>query len=251
MPDQNREVQPGPRAGTVRSGEATLTVPAGWVLLPPGDPGLTRRVKKGGPCWTMHERRGRKLFSLGLYAPAARIEAIRAELALERADPAYARKLERAQGKRQVEQAHYEEDFCAAIYAFLAFSSAHCEVAEQVARAITAHATPVGSGTVARTKRIPIEQRAEAATIAWLRHATTGYDNMAIPRVKGMRREVRRMLAERSRMLLGRYRRGEPIPAETCLLRRALAGAPSATSYSQAEGRPEHESPAARTLARR
>eukprot|EP01035_Chromulina_nebulosa_P056444 gene56444-77358_t len=58
-----------------------------------------------------------------------------------------------------------------------------------------AHATPVGSGTVARTKRIPIEQRAEAATIAWMRHQTTGYDSMTIPREKGLRREVRRMLA--------------------------------------------------------
>jgi hypothetical protein len=91
-----------------------------------------------------------------------------------------------------------------------------------LAFAIAAHAVPVGSGTVARTQRIPIEQRAEAATIAWLRHATTAYDSMSIPRVKGMRREVRRMLADRSRQLLGRYRRGEAIEAGTCILHRAL-----------------------------
>ncbi|MDB4972885.1 MAG: hypothetical protein JWN48_1226 [Myxococcaceae bacterium] len=234
MPEQNREVEPGPRAGTVRAGATVLSVPAGWVLLPPGDPGLTRRVKKAGPCWTMHERRGRKLFSLGLYAPAERIDAIRRELALERADPAYGRKLERAQDKRKLEQAHYEEDFYGAILRFLGFAPAHREVAERVARAITAHATPVGSGTVARTKRIPIEQRAEAATIAWLRHATTGYDNMEIPRVKGMRREVRRLLAERSRLLLARYRRGEPIAGADCLLRRALEDRSSATKTSAA-----------------
>lgn len=225
MPTRNREVSPGPRAGTVMSGSELLSVPAGWVLLPPGDPGLTRRVKKAGPCWTMHERRGRKLFSLGLYAPGERIELIRRELAAERADPAYARKLSRAQARRKVEQSHYEEDFYAAILAFLGFASVHVAVASEVARAITLHATPVGSGTVARTKRIPIEQRAEAATIAWLRHATTGYDNMEIPRVKGMRREVRRMLAERSRSLLARYRRGDPIPEGDCVLRRALRGA--------------------------
>jgi hypothetical protein len=76
---------------------------------------------------------------------------------------------------------------------------------------------------VARTKRIPVEQRAEAAVIAWMRHRTTGYDNMVIPRVKGQRREVRRMLARRSHELLQRYRRGELIP-EGCPLRRALAG---------------------------
>ncbi len=98
----------------------------------------------------------------------------------------------------------------------------YAELAGALAKAIADHAVPVGSGTVARTKRIPIERRAEAATIAWLRHATTGYDNMQIPRVKGMRREVRRLLAERSRELLRRYRRGEQITAALCLLRCAL-----------------------------
>jgi len=84
------------------------------------------------------------------------------------------------------------------------------------------HATPVGSGTVARTKRIPIQQRAEAAVIAWMRHQTTGYDGMVIPRVKGKRREVRRMLARRSHDLLERYRRGEQV-GEDCPLKNALA----------------------------
>jgi hypothetical protein len=86
---------------------------------------------------------------------------------------------------------------------------------------VTDHATPVGSGTVARTKRIRVERRAEAAVIAWLRHQTTGYDGMVIPRVKGKRREVRRLLARRSQELLGRYRRGEPA-SEGCPLRKAL-----------------------------
>jgi hypothetical protein len=35
-----------------------------------------------------------------------------------------------------------------------------------------------------------------------MRHQTTGYDGMAIPRVKGKRREVRRTLATRSKELL-------------------------------------------------
>ena len=76
---------------------------------------------------------------------------------------------------------------------------------------------------MARTKRIPVEQRAEAAVIAWMRHKTTGYDSMAIPRVKGKRREVRRMLAQRSKELLARYRRGETNNA-ACPLQVALAG---------------------------
>ena len=92
-----------------------------------------------------------------------------------------------------------------------------------MARAVTDHATPVGSGTVAKTKRITVEQRAEAAVIAWMRHQTTGYDGIVIARVKGRRREVRRMLAQRSKELLARYRRGEQVPEE-CPLKKALAG---------------------------
>lgn len=75
----------------------------------------------------------------------------------------------------------------------------------RLAAEVTAHATPVGSGTVARTQRIPIERRAESAVIAWLRHQTTAYDHMQIARVKGKRREVRRMMAGESRRLLAKY----------------------------------------------
>ena len=32
-----------------------LTPPAGWAVLPPGDAGLTRRVKAAGPSWTVQE----------------------------------------------------------------------------------------------------------------------------------------------------------------------------------------------------
>ena len=74
---------------------------------------------------------------------------------------------------------------------------------------------------MARTKRIPVEQRAEAAVIAWMRHQTTGYDSLVIPRVRGKRREVRRMLARRSHELLEGYRRGEAV-GDGCPLKRAL-----------------------------
>jgi hypothetical protein len=96
----------------------------------------------------------------------------------------------------------------------------YADLADRLARAVAAHATPFGSGTVARTQRIPIEQRAGAAVIAWLRHQTTSYDEMAIPRVKGKRREVRRMLARRSQGLRECYRRG--VAVSDCPLQKAL-----------------------------
>ena len=106
--------------------------------------------------------------------------------------------------------------------AFLNFHPKYVDLAKQMAKVVTEHATPVGSGTVARTKRIPVEQRAEAAVIAWMRHQTTAYDSMTVPRVKGKRREVRRMLAGHSKKLLSQYRRGESAAVD-CPLQRALA----------------------------
>lgn len=226
MPNQTREVAPGTRDRQVKTAEGELLeVPSAWVLLEPGDAALSRRVKAEGPCWCVKEKRGRKVFSRGIWAPRERVERLRRELAVERQAPEYQRKLAAGRRRRAEEQVVYAGDFEAAVLRFLDFSEAHLTLARRLARAIAEHAVPVGSGTVARTQRIPIERRAEAASIAWLRHQTTGYDNMSIPRVKGMRREVRRMLAQRSRELLSAYRQGRPVDAERCPLARALGGA--------------------------
>jgi hypothetical protein len=219
----NHTITPGPAPNTVRAADGrVLTVPEGWALLPPGDAALTRRVKEAGDLWVVQEKKGRKVFSRGVWAPAATIGRIRAELEAERSTEGYARRKEADARRRDKAQGQYVEDFYGAVLSFLAFHPAHAEVAGRLARAVTDHATPVGSGTVARTKRIPVEQRAEAAVIAWLRHQTTGYDGMVIPRIRGKRREVRRMLAQRSKELLARYRCGEPV-ADGCPLRKALA----------------------------
>ncbi len=223
MVDGSLIAAPGPTPTTVRTPDGQVRpVPDGWVLVPPGDPGLTRRLKADGPTWAVQEKRGRKLFSRGLWAPAEAVERIRAELAAERDTPQYARRRAADARRRETEQTEYVEDFRSAVLSYLGFAPPHAELAGRMADAIAAHATPVGSGTVARTKRIPIEQRAEAAVIAWMRHQTTAYDSMAIPRVKGARREVRRMLAKRSKDLLTGYRSGGAAPAN-CPLRRALA----------------------------
>ena len=191
-------------------------------LRPPGDATLTHRVKGAGDQWLVQEKVGRKLFSRGIWATSETIDRIRAELEVERSTEGYAKRQQAASRRRETAQAEYVEDFHGAVVAFLAFHSVHADPADRLARAVTEHATPVGSGTVARTKRIPVEQRAEAAVSAWMGHRTTGYDGMAIPRVKGKRREVRRMLARRSQELLHRYRQGEPV-VDDCPLGRAVA----------------------------
>lgn len=213
---------PGHSNDTVRTADGkVLKVPEGWALLPPGDAALTRRVKAAGDHWVVQEKKGRKVFSRGVWAPAEVIERIRAELDAERSTERYAQKLQSAAKRREKVQAAYVEDFRSSVLDFLAFHPRHQDLAGRLADRVTAHATPVGSGTVARTQRIPIERRAEAAVIAWMRHQTTAYDSMKIPRIKGKRREVRRMLAERSKQLLARYRQGEP-PTEDCPLLKTL-----------------------------
>lgn len=207
----------------VRAPDGTLlSPPAGWALLPPGDAGLTRRVKAAGPSWTVVEKKGRKTFSRGIWAPEAHISAARAELETERATPAYAKRRASDAARREREQAEYEVDFANSVLRFLAFAPAFTAHAKRLAVLVSVHATPVGSGTVARTERIPIERRAEAAVIAWLRHQTTRYDDMRIARVKGARREVRRELAEVSRALLDVHRRDAPHPAASCPLCSAI-----------------------------
>jgi len=213
---------PGPTPNTVRSPEGrVLTVPEGWVLLPPGDAALTRRVKAAGDHWVVAEKKRRKVFSRGIWTSVATVERIRGELEVERSTENFAKKKVAVAKRREKVQAEYVEDFHGAVVTFLAFHPNHADLAVRLAQVVTEHATPVGSGTVARTKRIPVEQRAEAAVIAWMRHQTTGYDGMVIPRVRGKRREVRRMLARRSAELLEGYRRGVPV-GEGCPLKKAL-----------------------------
>lgn len=200
---------PGPAENTVRATDGSLvSTPDDWILVPPGDAALTRRIKAAGEHWIVQEKRGRKVFSRGIWTAAATVERIQQDLEAERSTESFAKRKESDARRREKVQEGYVEDFQGAVLAYLAFHPAHADLASRFAQAVTEHATPVGSGTVARTKRIPIEQRAEAAVIAWMRHQTTGYDGMVIPREKGKRREVRRMLAQRSKELLQRYRQG-------------------------------------------
>jgi len=203
-----------------------LAPPAGWDCLPPGDAGLTRRVKQAGPSWQVVERRGRKAFSKGLWAPKEHIDAARRALDAERSTDEYTRRRQADTARRERAQTAYAASFEAEVLGFLRFSPRWAELGRVLAAQVAAHATPVGSGTVARTQRISIEERAEAAVIAWMRHQTTLYDDMAVPRVKGARRELRRELAAISRGVLAAHRDERPHAPAACSLCTALAAAP-------------------------
>src|ERR1043165_2988876 len=136
---------PGPTPNSVRAADGKiLTVPEGWILLPPGDAALTRRVKDAGEHWSVQEKKGRKVFSKGVWAPAVTIDRIRAELEAERSTEGHARRKEaparrraRLEGERFTEghakrkeaaarrryqaQGEYVEDFLGAVVTFLGF----------------------------------------------------------------------------------------------------------------------------------
>lgn len=218
----NNVFAPGPTPGTVCNRDGTVRpVPEGWALLLPGDATFTKRVKAAGDFWVVQVFHRGRTYPRGVWAPSETVERIRKELEEERASEGYAKRKAASGRRRNKIQADYVEDFTAAVLNFLAFHPKYDELAQRLAKAVAEHATPIGSGTVARTKLIPVEERAEAAVIAWMRHQTTAYDSMVLPRAKGIRRETRRMLAQVSRELLEGYRRGDKKTAR-CPLQLAL-----------------------------
>lgn len=199
-------------------GGKPIELPEGWVAVESGDAALTRRIKAAGQYWIIRGAYKNKPANIGLCAPAATVGAIRARLASERATPEYEKKCAAGRDYRARKQAQYESDFEQAVIDFLRFAPRYAEIAKKFAHLVTAFSARVGSGTAARTQRIPIGQRAAAAVIAWMRHRSTDYDRRYIPRIKGERRAVRRSLAQASAELLEKYRRGDDIDLASCPL---------------------------------
>lgn len=216
-----KNVRPGKGNTVIDEAGRVLNPPRGWVFLPAGDAGVTRKITAKKQYWRVQVKRGRRVMSKGVWAPVEIVEDAKKEVTAVRATDAYKKRLEGDRQRRAKKQSAYEKEFFTVVKNYLAFAPCYREMAEKMARAVTDHAVPVGSGTVARTAMIPVEERAAKAVIAWMRHKTTAYDGMTIPRVKGMRREVRRMLAKRSVEVLQNYRSGAKIAAG-CPLKRAV-----------------------------
>jgi hypothetical protein len=214
-------VKPGARGELTGPNGETLKPPSDWTFLPAGDAGVTRKVTSKSAFWRVEIKKGRRTISLGIWAPETTILQAQRDVQQIRLTDEYKKKQTYAADRRDKKQTEYEADFSLAVERFLDFHSNYKELEKKLAKAVTAHAIPVGSGTVARTQLIPIEERASHAVIAWMRHQTTAYDNLKIARVKGERRAVRRSLAQQSVELLASYREGRPASAH-CPLQKAL-----------------------------
>lgn len=199
-----------------------VTPPEGWLFLPAGDAGITRKVTKTGNFWRVCYLKGKRTYTKGIWAPAALIRLAQSEMEAIRQTDQYKKRVASSRLSRERTQALYVGDFKNAIIHFLAFHDRYSWLAKRMAELITQHATPVGSGTVARTATIPIEERCRKAVIAWMRHQTTAYDTMCIQRVKGRRREVRSNLAKQSLSLIQVYRDGDE-PMINCPLMQACS----------------------------
>ena len=93
---------------------------------------------------------------------------------------------------------------------------------EQLSKLVKEHAVPVGSGTVARSSSVTLNDKAALAVMAWMRHKTSAYDSTAVPRVKGARRELRRQIARQSERILAKYRSGDDVDFGGCPLYKIL-----------------------------
>lgn len=216
-----RIVKPGPGGSLVSEHGDLLTPPADWAFLPAGDAAITRKVTAACSYWKVEVKMGRRTISKGIWAPAVSILQAQKDVSAVRLTDAYQVKRQADIKRREKKQQLYEADFCRAVEAFLHFHPQYKAMESKLARAVTLHAIPVGSGTVARTQMIPIEERAAHAVVAWLRHQTTAYDQMHIARIKGERRAVRQTLARQSLSVLASYRSGNVIP-DDCPLKAAL-----------------------------
>ena len=214
-------VSPGKNGQLIGEYGEVVVPPHGWAFLPAGDAGITRKVTALGQYWRVQYQKGRKTISKGVWAPAETITQAQQNVAAVRQTDRYQQQRTAGLRRREKKQESYQGEFSRAVEKYLNFHDSYQHIAVKMAQAITEHATPVGSGTVARTQRIPLEERAAKAVIAWMRHQTTAYDHMRIERIKGERRAVRRELAQQSVQLLRHYRRGEPIAAN-CPLWKAV-----------------------------
>jgi hypothetical protein len=227
MESEKRIVHPGNQGNLIGEKGEILLPPASWSFLPAGDAGITRKVTSKAVFWRVEVKKGRRIISLGIWAPETAISHAKEDVEKLRLTDGYKKKRVTDVNRRDKKQREYEAEFCKAVETYLGFDPIHKAIEKKLARAVTVHAIPVGSGTVARTQLISIEERARHAVIAWMRHQTTTYENVKIARIKGERRAVRREFAGQSIALLSNYRQGR-IPSEDCPLKKALSQITSA-----------------------
>ena len=153
-----------------------LTEPEGWELLPPGDAYVTRHVKAAGTYWVLFRPKGRHQHRrrLGLLAPADAIAAAKASAATTLASREVSR--EAGARRRELSEAAYRAEFADAVRRWLDFAPEHAGLADDIAVNAAERAAVVGSGRVGRARTLSLDERAELAARALIRHRHTDYE---------------------------------------------------------------------------
>jgi hypothetical protein len=155
-----------------------VELPEGWEFLAAGDNFVTRRVKASGVYWTLWLPRGRHRAhrrKIGVLAPRVTIDAARAE-AVATAERRAARRVVNTSARQRAEE-RYRVELAAAVRAWLDFAPAHADLAVEIADGVAEHAAVVGSGRVGRTRTLSLEERAQLAARAFIRHRFTDYED--------------------------------------------------------------------------
>lgn len=155
-----------------------IPVPEGWDLLQAGDPLLTRRVKGRGKWWEYCRAYKTKSYdlTLGIFAPVEIIQEECKKVAFERTTESYKQRLQKSRKTRRKKEAQYTDEFKKACFQFLNFAPEYEGLAWTIAEEAAALASEVGSGRVGRTSTLTLEEKAELATRAFIRHNFTNYD---------------------------------------------------------------------------
>lgn len=155
-----------------------ISIPDEWEFLPSGDAFVTRTVTATGVYWVAWRPRGKgrnHRRRLGLWAPSEAIARARAAAEETAAKRASAR--DRGERQRTRAEDRYREELAAAIVDYLAFRPAHQELADRIGKDAAERAATVSSGRVGRTRALPVEERADLAARAWIRHRFTDYED--------------------------------------------------------------------------
>lgn len=198
-----------------------VKIPEMWEFLPAGDAGVTRNVTKAGEYIRVKQKRGRRLISKGVWAPKEAIEMAIAKMTTLRSTESYEKSKQYRAHKREKDLISYQEDFKKQIIIQLSFADIYHDIAVVLADKITQFATPIGSGTVARSSTLSLDLKAQKAINGWVRHRLTPYESLKIARVKGARANARKLMYEKGLKVFLPYQKGEEIPSN-CPLKREL-----------------------------
>ena len=155
-----------------------LSGPKEWEFLPAGDANLTRTVKRLGPHWVVVKSGKGYTRTVGVLAPSPSVGEARklAETTEVRRLNTRKQSLER----RQRQEGRYKQCFAEAVLKYLSFAPRHADVAQRIAEGAAQRATVVGSGRVGRTQTLSLEEKAELAARAYIRHRHTKFEDRLI-----------------------------------------------------------------------